>query len=39
MVVLASGIYLWASRRRTPLEEELDALVDVEARRTQAVAG
>ncbi|MGB6875432.1 MAG: PepSY-associated TM helix domain-containing protein [Candidatus Acidiferrales bacterium] len=37
IVVLASGIYLWASRRRTPLEEELDVLVDVEAQGAQAV--
>ncbi len=39
IVVLASGIYLWASRRRTPLEEELDALVDLDARGTQVAAG
>ncbi len=39
IVVLASGIYLWASRRRTPLEEELDVLVDVETQGARAVAG
>jgi uncharacterized iron-regulated membrane protein len=30
IVVLTSGIYLWLSRRRTPLEDELDRLVKLE---------
>jgi len=27
IAVLVSGVYLWLSRRRAPLEQELDALV------------
>lgn len=32
IVVLLSGIYLWLSRRRTPVEDELDRLVKLEDR-------
>lgn len=39
IVVLGSGIYLWTSRRRTPLEEELELLINLEAQGAQAVAG
>ncbi len=31
IVVLASGIYLWVSRRQTPVENELDRLVTIES--------
>jgi len=27
IVVLGSGVYLWLSRRKTPIEESLDRLV------------
>lgn len=30
IVVLLSGVYLWLSRRRTPIEDELDRLVTLE---------
>lgn len=30
IVVLASGLYLWLKRRRAPIEEALDALVETE---------
>ena len=30
IVVLASGVYLWLSRRKTPIEDELDRLVILE---------
>jgi len=30
ITVLASGVYLWLSRRRTPIEDELDRLVKLE---------
>lgn len=30
IVVLISGVYLWVSRRRTPIEKELDRLVRLE---------
>jgi uncharacterized iron-regulated membrane protein len=30
IVVLVSGVYLWLSRRRTPVEKELDRLVSLE---------
>ena len=31
IAVLVSGLYLWLSRRRTPVEDELDRLVSLEA--------
>lgn len=31
IIVLGSGLYLWLSRRKAPIEEELDALVEAEA--------
>ncbi len=31
ILVLASGIYLWVSRRQTPVENELDRLVAIES--------
>ncbi len=30
IVVLLSGLYLWLSRRKTPIEDELDRLVNME---------
>lgn len=30
MIVLIRGLYLWVSRRRTPVEKELDRLVALE---------
>lgn len=30
IIVLISGLYLWLSKRRTPVEEELDRLIDLE---------
>jgi uncharacterized iron-regulated membrane protein len=30
IVVLSSGVYLWLSRRRAPVEKELDRLVSLE---------
>jgi uncharacterized iron-regulated membrane protein len=30
IVVLVSGLYLWLSRRRTPVEDEFDRLVALE---------
>jgi len=37
IVVLVSGIYLWLSRRRTPIEAELDRLVTLEKEAVLAV--
>lgn len=30
ITVLLSGVYLWLSRRKTPVEDELDRLVKLE---------
>lgn len=30
IIVLASGLYLWLARRKSPIEEDLDALVEAE---------
>ncbi len=37
ILVLASGVYLWVSRRRTPVENELDRLVALEGRSSSGV--
>lgn len=39
IVVLGSGIYLWLSRRKTRVEQELDELVELETEELQAVLG
>jgi uncharacterized iron-regulated membrane protein len=39
IVVLSSGIYLWLSRRKTRVEQELDELVQLEEEQLQAVLG
>ena len=38
IVVLVSGVYLWLSRRRTPVEKELDRLVSLEEQQQGAFA-
>ncbi len=38
ILVLTSGIYLWISRRRTPVENELDRLVAIESRQSRVSA-
>jgi len=37
IVVLMSGLYLWLSHRRTPVEKELDRLVSLEERQGVAL--
>ncbi len=39
ITVLLSGVYLWLSRRRTPVEGELDRLVKLEETAAPGVAG
>jgi uncharacterized iron-regulated membrane protein len=39
IVVLTSGVYLWLSRRKTPVEHELDELVELETEELQAIRG
>ncbi len=36
--VLVSGLYLWLSRRRTPIEKELNRLVTLDEQHTEALA-
>jgi uncharacterized iron-regulated membrane protein len=35
--VLVSGLYLWPSRRRTPIEKELNRLVTLDEQHTEAL--
>ncbi|MDE1175839.1 MAG: PepSY-associated TM helix domain-containing protein [Edaphobacter sp.] len=37
IMVLGSGLYLWVSRRRTPIEKELDRLVALKEEESQGV--
>lgn len=39
IVVLTSGIYLWASRRKATIEQELDELVELESAELEVIPG